>query len=363
MNPLIEARITRIQRCLADCVTESWQFSLDAATQAFCLARLSEISHSSVLQEKFERELGDKSWRAPTRLLIVVSESDPLGTLEALLAAYLIGSKIRIKTRISTQWLQIIRQRLDLNEDECQILEWDSQHQDDTQILDGIDTILLAGGDALIRHYRQVTPSHIKLIELGPKISGMAIAGTSLPDIDLLLRDFYLFQQQVCSSPRFILLENAESAAELYQQLSARLDALSVLPDALRLQQMAQYQSLKLTEALNPTEFSARYSKTTGWGITYQTQFNPSTWLPAGFQLVVAPIEESLTLAQSQWVGQLQTLGYHGSLRHLPLHHHSFTRYCPIGSMLLRPMSAAHDGFFMLSALVYFINQEGDNFV
>lgn len=363
MNLLIEARITRIQRCLADCVTENWQFSTDAATQAFCLARLSELSRSSSLLDKFHHELGDKPWRAPKRLLIVVSEGDPLGTLEALLAAYLIGSKIRIKTRLSTQWLQAIRQRLDLDEDGCQILEWDSQHQDDTQILDGIDTILLAGGEALIRHYRQVTPPHITLIELGPKISGIAITGKSLPDIDLLLRDFCLFQQQVCSSPRFILLENAKSAAELYQQLSTRLDALSVLPAALRLQQMAQYQSLKMTEALNPTEFPTRYSKTTGWGITYQTQFNPSEWLPAGFQLVVAPVEESLALAQRQWVGQLQTLGYHGSLRHLSIDNYSFTRYCPVGSMLLRPLSAAHDGFFILSALVYFINQEGDNFV
>lgn len=362
MNSQIEARITRIQRCLADCVAENWQFSPDTATQAFCLARLSEICRSSSLQDKLHRELGDKHWREPTRLLIVVSESDPLGTLEALLAGYVIGSKIRIKTRLSTQWLQTIRQRLALSDDECQILEWDSQHQDDVQILNGIDTILLAGGDALIRHYRQVTPSHIKLIELGPKISGMAIVGNSLPDLDLLLRDICLFQQQVCSSPRFILLDNPECAAELYQQLRAKLDVLSILPDTRRLQQMAHYQSLKLTEAMNPTEFPAIYSKTTGWGLTYQTQFNPSEWLPAGFQLVVAPIEESLALTQRQWVGQLQTLGYHGSLRHLPLENYSFTRYCPIGSMLRRPMSAAHDGFFMLSALVYFINQEGDNF-
>ncbi|MGO2305200.1 MAG: acyl-CoA reductase [Providencia sp.] len=362
MMEQVVTRIANIQKCLVDCVSEQWQFSKDSATQAFCLSRLAHLSQSDSIKDKFEQELGGRNWRPPHRLLIVVSENDPLGTLEALLAAYLIGCKIRIKSRLSTQWLQVLRQRLGLSDDECQIREWDSQSQDDSQILLGVDTILLAGGETLIRHYRQVAPANIKLVELGPKISGMAIIGDVLPPIDFLLQDFCLFQQRVCSSPRFILLDKPECADELYQQLKVKLDTLSVLPDTLCLQQMVQYQNFKFTQFLNKTAFPACYSGATGWGLTYQTEFNPTQWLPVGFQLVVAPIAESLGKIKQQWAGQLQTLGYQGELRHLSLNSYSFTRYCPIGSMLLRPMNAAHDGFFMLSALVYFINQEGDGF-
>lgn len=359
MTKAIYVRLANIKQCLIHCINENWLFSDDPLTQAFCLERLTLWAYSDILEQKLTNELGDKCWRAPDKLLIVVSEKDPLGTLEALLAGYLIGSPIRIKARLSTQWLYQLRAYLGLNENECEILDWSSENQNNEHILNGVEAILLAGGDALIQHYRKVTPAQIKLIELGPKISAMAILGSSLPDISLILKDVCLFRQQVCSSPRFILLENEDCAQQLYQQLSIALPSLPPLPKALKLQQMAQAHEYSLSRDLLNNEKPTRYDANSGWAITYQTQFAPQYWLNFGFQLIVGSVEHYLQLAQKQWFARLQTLGYHGSLLSISPQHYCFTRYCPIGSMHSRPMTATHGGFFMLATLVFFINQEG----
>ncbi|WP_109408271.1 acyl-CoA reductase [Proteus genomosp. 4] len=359
MIEAILVRLANIKLCLIHCLNENWLFSDDVLTQKFCLERLKQWAYSDVLAQKVANELGNKNWRAPNKLLIVVSEKDPLGTLEALLAGYLIGSPIRIKARLSTQWLYPLRTYLGLNENQCEILNWSSENQNDELVLEGIEAILLAGGDALIQHYRQITPAHIKLIELGPKISGMAILGDSLPDISLVLNDVCLFRQQVCSSPRFILLENKTCAEQLYQQLSIALPSLSPLPDDLKLQQMAQAHEYSLSRERLNNEKPTHYDAKSGWAVTYHTQFRPQYWLNFGFQLIVGSVDHHLQLAQKEWFARLQTLAYHGDLSSLSLQNYCFTRYCPIGTMHSRPMTATHDGFFILAALVFFVNKEG----
>lgn len=358
MTETIHIRLTNIKRCLIRCINENWLFSDDPLTQAFCLERLTQWAYSDILEQKVANELADKCWRAPNKLLIVVSEKDPLGTLEALLAGYLIGSPIRIKARLSTQWLYLLRAYLGLSENECEILDWSSETQNNELVLSGVEAILLAGGDALIQHYRKVTPAQIKLIELGPKISAMAIWGDSLPDTSLILKEVCLFRQQVCSSPRFILIENENCAQQLYQRLSIALPSLPPLPETLKLQQMAQVHEYSLSRDLLNNEKPTCYDANSGWAITYQTQFAPQYWLNFGFQLIVGSVEHHLQLAQKQWFARLQTLGYHGSLSPISPQQYCFTRYCPIGAMHSRPMTATHDGFFMLATLVFFINQE-----
>ncbi|MEQ5224635.1 acyl-CoA reductase [Proteus cibi] len=358
MTETIHIRLANIKRCLIRCINENWLFSDDPLTQAFCLERLTQWAYSDILEQKVANELADKCWRAPNKLLIVVSEKDPLGTLEALLAGYLIGSPIRIKARLSTQWLYLLRAYLGLSENECEILDWSSETQNNELVLSGVEAILLAGGDALIQHYRKVTPAQIKLIELGPKISAMAIFGDSLPDTSLILKEVCLFRQQVCSSPRFILIENENCAQQLYQRLSIALPSLPPLPETLKLQQMAQVHEYSLSRDLLNNEKPTCYDANSGWAITYQTQFAPQYWLNLGFQLIVGSVEHHLQLAQKQWFARLQTLGYHGSLSSISPQQYCFTRYCPIGAMHSRPMTATHDGFFMLATLVFFINQE-----
>lgn len=211
---------------------------------------------------------------------MVISETDPLGTLEGFLAAYLIGCRIRIKARDSLPLLETLRQTLGLSESECEIENWNSQNQDDARLLKGVDVALLAGGDSLIRHYRSVAPSYIRLVELGPKLSAMAILGDEPPPLDRLLADICLFLQGVCSSPRFIAIEKKRTAERLFTLLASRLDALPPLPDDIRLGQLAKVRTLSMQSLLSSDCFKIVHSEASGWTVTLSTGLSPEVWLP-----------------------------------------------------------------------------------
>lgn len=356
MKKALPERVVEIKQWLARCIELNLTFSTDPATQAFCLARLQQLCHSDLLEKKISNELAGRHWRPPHRLLFILSEKDPLATMEGFLVAYLIGSRMRIKARDSLNWLMVLRQELGLSTDECEIYDWQSDNQDDAKLLLDIDTVLLAGGEALINHYRMITPAHIRLIELGPKLSGMAIFGQRLPPIDAILTDGSLFLQQVCSSPRFIVVEDKTVAEQLYHQLQQHLDRLPLLAENHRLLQLAKARELEMHYILHPQQGKIIYSPLSGWGVTLSHSFSPEFWLPKGFQIVIGPIEHILKQAEQRWPGRLQTLGFWGKRTCPPMG--SFTRYCPIGTMHARSLLAPHDGFFMLPALVRFIHRE-----
>lgn len=354
-HPLFE-RAAKIKQWLGKLAQLNFQFSTDPSTQAFCQARLRQLSTTDLLLQKVDGELAGCNWRPPHRLLFVISEKDPLGTLEGFLAAYLIGSKMRIKARHSRDWLIWFRQELGLSADDCEIYDWQSQQQDDRQLLTGVDTILLAGGEALICHYRAIVPAHIRLIELGPKLSAIALFGQQIPPIDAIIQDTCLFLQRVCSSPRFILVEDNSIAEQLYIQLKSMLDQLPSLSENQRLLQLSKARELAIHNILQPDSSKLTHSQTSGWGVSLMHHFSPELWLPNGFHIVVGPISQNLNQAERRWPGRLQTLGYWGK-SHSP-QTGSFTRYCPIGTMHARPLLAPHDGFFILPSLVRFIHRE-----
>lgn len=356
MNDGLPERVANIKKWLAQCIELNLVFSADPATQAFCLARLQQLCHSDLLEQKVSSELAGRHWRPPYRLLFILSEKDPLATMEGFLVAYLIGSRMRIKARDSLNWLMLLRRELGLSADNCEIYDWQSDSQDDVKLLQDIDTVLLAGGEALIRHYRMMTPVHIRLIELGPKLSGIALFGQRLPPLDTILTDACLFLQQVCSSPRFIVVEDKTAAEQLYHQLQQHLDRLPLLAESDRLVQLTKARELAMHYIVQPDLGKISYSQRSGWGVTLSHSFSPELWLPKGFQIVIGSIEKNLEQAERRWPGRLQTLGYWGKQTCPQVG--SFTRYCPIGSMHARPLLAPHDGFFMLSALVRFIHRE-----
>lgn len=356
MSDGINARLAKVKGWLGKIASSGWHFSSDPATQTFCLARIAALASSDLLERKLNAELAGRRWRPPHRLLLVISETDPLGTLEGFLAAYLIGSRIRIKARISLPLLDELRQTLALSEEECEIGDWHSREQDDARLLDDVDTVLLAGGEALIRHYRAVAPAHVRLVELGPKLSAMMILGETAPPIERLLTDVCLFLQGVCSSPRFILVEEENVAAQLYQTLVSRLDALPRLPTEDRLRQLVKAQALSFQHMLNPGQDKVCHSVLSGWGVTLSNEFSPKDWLPQGIPLIHGQVEQHLEQARQRWLGKLQTLGYWGTQN--ASGYVGFTRYCPIGNMHRRSVLAPRDGVFTLSALVTFIDED-----
>ncbi|WP_261832755.1 acyl-CoA reductase [Leminorella grimontii] len=358
MNDELQARLVKVKRWLKSVEFSDWLFSNDPDTQAFCRSRIAKLSSSDWLERKLCGELGDRTWREPYRLLLVISETDPLGTLEGFLAAYLIGSRIRIKARGSLPLLEALRQALDLSESECEIADWQSQSQDDARLLDGVDVVLLAGGDLLIRHYRAVAPAHVRLVELGPKLSAMAILGDALPPVSHILTDVCLFLQGVCSSPRFIVVEKQRMAERLFDELASRLDALPRLPDDVRLGQLAKAKALYFQSLLSGGMFKVSHSEASGWGVTLSGELSPDIWLPTGISIVYGDVGRHLEQAHDRWFGQLQTLGYWGT--ESALRYGGFTRYCPVGKMHMRSALAPRDGVFTLAALVTFIDEENE---
>jgi hypothetical protein len=330
----------------------------DAATKAFCRQRLETLADESVLAAKLAADLGAHPWRPLGHVLAVISENDHLGCVAAMVAAALTGNRLTLKSRSERASLLRLRDALGWDEAVCRIADWDSREQNDAEWLAGVDGIVMAGGEALIRHYRRVAGPHVRLIEYGPQMSAACIADWPATQeeqtacVDALVRDTTLFLQNVCSSPQFVLVPDAATAQKLFAALAARLPALPPLADELRLQQSIKAQELRLLARVDAAfgstagiELDAR----TGWAVTCSPA-DSSYWLPRGFRLVVGRIDDL-----PEAVPPLQTLGVWppsavGRMGGAALH------CCRLGHMHERPANAPHDGHWELAQWVRFVS-------
>lgn len=339
-------------------------FSTDERTDAACRAYLKNAINEQALREKVTQELGPHDWRPLGRLLLIISENDVLGTALAFLGAFITGNQVLIKARTSLDILHFLKKQLRLDDDAVQIADWQGGMQDDEALLEQVDGVVLAGGADLITHFRRVSPPRVRLIEFGPKISAAAIGShvklSEIPRLATLLVDeVCLFLQQVCSAPRFILVESDEHAKALYAELCRFLSTLPRLPDDIRLAQAAKFAELQLMKKINgqidASLMEIVFEPSNGWGITLCQGMNAALWFEKGFQLVVGSVDASLSSIARQWRGSLQTLGMAGCD---DVRLQGFTRFCPLGAMHQRPLTAPHDGFFEFSSLVVFISKE-----
>jgi len=317
--------------------------ALDAQTEAFCRRRLRESA--DLLARKVELELGDRRHVPLGRVLVVIAEHDVLGTVAGLVAATITGNRVRIKARTTRALVEDVVRALAIAD--CEVLDWDSRDDDDH--LDGIDGVLLAGGDALIRRYRRATQPGVRLIEFGPKLSCAAIGqGADLARVaDALVTDVTLFGQGVCSSPQWILVEDPAIASHLRD----RLAACGPLAEGDRLIQLVRAQELRLLGRLGePIEVAV--DPRTGWGVMVSHSLGHR--LPRGFAVVVGPLAGQLAAVAQLAPHGLQTLGVAGRVPAAP----GFTHRCPIGRMHERSILEPHDGMLELAALVHFVSEE-----
>jgi len=309
-----------------------------AQVPPFCRERLAEAAR--LLPEKLAREVGDRPHRPLGRVLLVIAEHDVIGTVAGVVGALATGNRVRCKARTTRQLVESLARALDAD---CEILDWDSRTQDDAAVLAGVDGVVLAGGDELIRHYRRVTPPGVRLIEFGPKLSCAAIGpGADLArTADALVHDVTLFDQGVCSSPQWILADDEAIVPLLRDRLAscARLDGDS------RLLQYARAEALRLRGI--PVVFDPA----TGWGITIGRSLDDR--LPRGFAVVLGVADQLAALAQ-RYPHMLQVIGTAGHVPEAP----RFTHRCPIGRMHHRSVLAPHDGVFELAQLVVFTSEE-----
>lgn len=342
----------------------AYEFSADPATNAFCHSYLEGLCNTQILLNKLGKELGHSLWEPLGRVLIIVSEKDILGTSLAFFGAFLTGNAMTIKARGTGDFLCSLRDVLGLDDKFCSIIDWEGGAQDDQALLENVQGVLLAGSEDLIRHFRAVVPYSVRLIIFGPKLSAVVIGTVSSQDVSglakQLVKETSLFLQEVCSSPRFILIQDYLVAEELYKQLANTLSTLPVLSHEERLLQMYKHQDRTLyLKAVGDQRAFSFLDKDTGWAVGLDTCFKPEIWLPKGFNIVYGPLDRNLEKARKLWPGALQTLGLAGDMSCLWSGATSgFTRVCPLGKMHDRPLTAPHDGFFELSALVSFLSVE-----
>lgn len=324
---------------------------LDPAALAFCRRKLRQLAAPGLLREKLEREITGP-WQPLGRVLLVISEHDVLGTVAGAVAACATGNRLRVKARTTRPLLEDLCRALELGRDDCEICDWDSRDQDDAAVLDGIDAVLLAGSDALIRHYRAVAPPGVRLIEYGPKIGVAAIGGEVDDPAALaaaLASDVTLFAQGVCSSPQLIFVEDEAAARALRDRL---LDLpLPPLPDTARLLQLVRLRELELLARLGEP-IVAGVAPRSGWGVTIAR--DPAHRLPRGFAFVVGPLADQLGAFARDHRRHLQTLGTWGRVPELD----GFTHRCRIGRMHDRPPLAPHDGMLELAPLVRLVSRD-----
>lgn len=319
---------------------------LDPATAAFCRRKLREMP--GALADKVACELGNRRRVPLGRVLIVIAEHDVLGSVAGVVGAHVTGNRVRVKARTTRALVADLMAALDID---GELLDWSSQDQDDAAVLDGVDGVLLAGGDALIRHYRRVTPPGVRLIELGPKLSCAAI-GSDPGDLDqladALVADVTLFGQGVCSSLQMILIE-PELVGAMYERVLARLPHCPPHADPLR--QLARAQELRLLARLGE-DISVHVDRTSGWGITCSPDL--ARRLPKGFAFVVGELGAKLDAVARAYPRALQTLGTAGQVPDRA----EFTHRCRIGRMHERSPLEPHDGFLELQALVKLVSRE-----
>ncbi len=327
------------------------------ATRAHCHQAMAALCDAKVLQAKLDSELGDRSWRALGRLLVVVSENDLLGTSMAMIGACLTGNELLVKARRTQRLVSELKQALDLSDAQCRVVDWSSSEQDDRALLSEVDGVLLAGGESLIAHYRRVTPVGVRLIEYGPKLS-CALIGQAQPlgqTVAALLADMSLFAQSVCSSPSFVLVEGEALAEEVYRQALAGLAALDPLDYPERLAQFSRCQELQLRSRMarkGSDEGRMHVDADSGWGVTLSREFDPNRWLPKGLAIISGPLEQLLPMVARRYRHRLQSAGVHGLSDAARSAMSGFTRVCAIGQMHRRAPLEPHDGMLELCNLV-----------
>jgi hypothetical protein len=314
----------------------------DALTQTFCRTRLTTLGQAPLLQAKLHADVGHGDWRPLGRVLALVSENDHLGMVAAVVAAALTGNQITIKTQQPLGILEALRKALDWTPDDCRLLRWHSPTQDDAQVLAGIDAVLMAGSEALIRHYRRVADASVRLIEYGPRLSAAwvqswpAQAGAQADCVRALLHDTAVFAQNVCSSPQLVLVPDQATGLAVWEALAAELSTLAPLPEALRLAQLGACQTLRLAARLNP-DIRLACDTNTGWAVSL-TPWDSVWTLTRGLRLVVGDLA-----ALDRHCPGLQTLGVWPDAAYARWHSRAF-HCCALGRMHQRTLLAPHDG-------------------
>ena len=315
---------------------------------------LEELTNPAFILGKLNHELGHYDYQPLGKVLVVVSESYPLATLMSAIALLLTGNQGLIKANST---MPIVSHFLDELAQYYQhgitIEDWAGIKTFEYLNINNFDGVLLGGGEDLIEHFRAKTPAPIRLIEFGPKISVIALKKSSFSSEQItdLFYEYNLFAQQVCSSPRFLIVSD-EHAKGIFNLLIENSHLLEPFNYEQRLQQSNLYKTLRLLGKAKNTLYNSYFDVKTGWIIEWHNDFDN---LPdAGcIRIISGTISVLLDKISTLYRNRTQVLGYAG-FSFNELMNFKFTRICPLGLMHQRSHSnmSSHDGFFELMSLV-----------
>lgn len=356
MNPKV-ALINKIATAIAENKEQllSSLYLSNKASKIFCEQQLDQLASPDHYINKLSHEVEYFGQYTPLgNVLVIVSETYPLATLLSVIALLLTDNSGLIKVENEDGLAAILLKKLALLEHNITLKSWSSTETNKHIDVSTFDAVLLAGGDELIRGFRQVDPS-IKLIEYGAKLSVVVVDEVDTDDClqlaEKLIHEYVLFNHQVCSAPRVVFVPDATTASQLIDALKQILISQEPLQN-----HSSQYSNFLKSNMLKKVDEELYFCKTTAWIIKKTNGFNAlqNTGI---IHIVVGETTTYLQHFKECYKNRLQTIGYAGSkMKKIDFYDLGFSRICEIGEMHNKPLNDPHDGVFELHQLVKFVS-------
>ncbi len=233
------------------------------------------------------------------------------------------------------------------------------------KVLNEADGVVAWGGEESINEIRKMTPSRARLIEWGHRISFSYLTQEKLKDPTIyaqIAQDVFLFDQQACSSPQCLFIEDAnfkqleEFSRQLQKEFSkkATLEKLTS-PSELESAEIARTVLVTKTESALHKEFtSVSEDANRNWRILIDMRPGLRA-SPLYRSIWLKPMKRSDLLATLRPLSQyLQSVGL-GCKRHelyelmQSFYKTGVTRIRPLGKMLDSYAGEPHDGVSALT--------------
>ncbi|MBL7544890.1 MAG: hypothetical protein JNL11_13820 [Bdellovibrionaceae bacterium] len=234
------------------------------------------------------------------------------------------------------------------------------------------DAIVVWGGEQAVKAYQKDLPLHTRLIAFGPKLSFSLISRKGISTATLetvaqhLADDISIWDQNACTAPQLVYIENAELAVPLAQALGRHLQKKATLLPAgpADLQTAVEIRKLRTVAEIAAARghgFLAASERNLDYTVTVDSQ-TAITASPLHRTIRIVPVTnlDVVYTEMEKLKGFLQSVGVQADLsEHMSIHHHlayaGATRIVDIGSMANSEIDDPHDGQYDLSQFVHII--------
>lgn len=319
-----------------------------------------------------------KTKAVPKGLLLHVTAGNVfLSSIDSLIMGFLTKNISLVKVSSSNKFFPVYfaekLARFDTQNilaDKFAVLHWKGgEEAKESFIKRKVNTIIAWGGEEMISSYQKDLPSHVKLLDFGPKISIQVITAAGLQNKNLstvaekVVADITPWDQGACASPQNLYIEESVNETELVRTLE---NAFKNAPPRGQIDEDEATEILKETYRGLYSELMEGGKVTSGKDFLVHLEHNRS--------LRPSPLHRSLIIKKFGSAEELRTLlepfSYYlqscsylfgNSEKDFFLEELSLTgikRFAPLGTITWGMEGAPHDGRFVLRELVSFIGDE-----